>query len=54
MSKKHEDKKLGMVPRAVALALSLVITGILAGGFASATDRLPIHQGTVTVENILE
>ena len=54
MSKNHENTKLGMVPRAVALAVSLVITGIVAAGFASATDRMPIRHGTVTVENIIE
>ena len=50
MSTKHENSKLGMVPRAFALALSLVLTGIVAYGFSSATDHVPTRHGTVTIE----
>jgi hypothetical protein len=50
MSTKHENKNLGLVPRAFALALSLVITSIVAIGFASATDQVPTRHGTVIIE----
>lgn len=50
MSKKHENTNLGLVPRAFALALSLVLTSIVAFGFASATDQLPSRHGSVTLE----
>jgi hypothetical protein len=54
MSTKHENKNLGLVPRALALALSLVITSIVAIGFASATDYVPTRHGTVTVEAVAD
>jgi hypothetical protein len=54
MSTKHENTKLGLVPRAFALALSLVLTGVVAFGFASATDRMPTRHGTVTIEALAD
>jgi cytosine/uracil/thiamine/allantoin permease len=50
MSKKHENTKLDLVPRAIALAISLVITSIVAAGFASATDNLANYQSTPPVQ----
>jgi hypothetical protein len=50
MSTKYENTKLGMVPRALALAFSLVLTGVVAFGFATGTDHIPTRHGTVTIE----
>ena len=50
MSTTHENIKLGLVPRAFALALSLVLTSIVAFGFASATDHVPTRHASITVE----
>ena len=52
MERTHENKKLGMVPRAVALAVALVLTGVVAAGFASATERLPFRFGGVSLISV--
>lgn len=47
MSTRHEKTLLGLVPGAIALAVSLVITGLVAAGFVSATSHIPAGTGPI-------
>ena len=41
MGNRNENTLVGLVSRAVSLVVALVLTGIVATGFASATNHVP-------------
>lgn len=41
MGTRNENTHVGLVSRAISLAVALVITSVVATGFASTTNRLP-------------
>lgn len=41
MGNRNENTLVGLVSRAVSLVVALVLTGIIATQFASATNRVP-------------
>jgi hypothetical protein len=52
MGNRNENTIVGLVPRIIALAVALVITGVIATGFASATNRIPVSIEPLNLASI--
>lgn len=52
MSNNHENTRVGLVHRAVAVAFALVVTGVIAAGLASLTGHLPIRHASISIETL--